>query len=49
MPVLLSGGIWVQSTLSSVNMLVGSFGLISIAIELVPDRIRLLMLKVNLV
>ena len=26
MPVLLSGGIWVQSTLSSVNIVVGSFG-----------------------
>src|SRR5690348_8837540 len=36
MPVLLSGGIWVQSTLSRVNMLVGSFGLTSIASEFVP-------------
>ncbi len=49
MPVLLSGGIWVQSTLSRVNMLVGSFGLTSIARELVPERARLVMLKVNLV
>src|SRR5215831_205433 len=47
MPVLLSGGIWVQSTLSSVNMLVGSLGLISMASELVPDRISPVMLKVN--
>ena len=30
-------------------MLVGSFGLTSIAIELVPERIRLVRLKVNLV
>ena len=49
MPVLLSGGIWVQSTLSRVNMLVGSFGLTSIASELVPERTRLVRLKVNLV
>src|SRR5215831_8594561 len=47
MPVLLSGGIWVQSTLSRVYMLVGSFGLISIASEFVPARTRLLMLNVN--
>ena len=42
MPVLLSGGIWVQSTLSRVNMLVGSFGLTSIASEFVPghDQVR---------
>src|SRR5689334_6493697 len=31
MPVLLSGGIWVQSTLSTVNIEVGSLGLTSIA------------------
>src|SRR6516165_970174 len=47
MPVLLSGGIWVQSTLSSVYKLVGSFGLISIASEFVPDRTRPVMLKAN--
>src|ERR1700751_1194640 len=44
-PVLLSGGICVQSTLSRVNMLVGSFGLISMASELVPWRARLVMLN----
>src|ERR1700745_3189487 len=49
MPVLLSGGICVQSTLSSVNMLVGSFGLTSIASEFVPATTRLEMLNVNLV
>ena len=47
MPVLLSGGICVQSTLSRVNMLVGSFGLTSMASEFVPWRARLVMLKVN--
>ena len=47
MPVLLSGGIWVQSTLSSVNMLVGSLGLISMASELVPGRTSPVMLKLN--
>src|SRR6516225_7889364 len=46
MPVLLSGGICVQSTLSRVNMLVGSFGLISTASELVPGRISPVMLNV---
>src|SRR5262249_10046650 len=40
MPVLLSGGIWVQSTLSRVNKVVGSFGLTSMATELTPDRSR---------
>src|SRR6266568_1047647 len=49
MPVLLSGGIWVQSTLSRVYMLAGSFGLTSTASEFVPDRISPVMLKVNLV
>src|SRR5215475_12056035 len=49
MPVLLSGGIWLQSTLSRVNMLVGLFGLISMASELVPATTWLVMLKVNLV
>src|SRR5579871_848859 len=37
MPVLLSGGICVQSTLSSVSIVFGSFGCISMASELVPD------------
>ena len=45
MPVLLSGGIWLQSTLSSVSILVGSFGCISIASEFVPARSRLVMSK----
>ena len=49
MPVLLSGGIWVQSTLSVVNNVVGSLGLTSIASELVPGRTRFEMLNVNLV
>ena len=49
MPVLLSGGIWVQSTLSVVNNVVGSLGLTSIASELVPGKTRFEMLKVNLV
>ena len=38
MPVLLSGGIWFQSTSSSVNILFGSFGWISIATVFVPRR-----------
>src|SRR4051794_13539541 len=37
MPVLLSGGIWFQSTSSRVNILVGSFGWTSSASELAPD------------
>ena len=49
MPVLLSGGIWFQSTSSRVNMAFGLFGLTSIASEFVPETIRLVMLKVNLV
>src|SRR6266496_5742021 len=49
MPVLLSGGILVQSTLTVVNMDVGSLGLTSIASEFVPDTIRFEMLKVNFV
>ena len=49
MPVLLSGGIWFQSTSSSVNMVSGSFGLTSIASEFVPVTSRLVTLKVNLV
>src|SRR5215469_7948014 len=47
MPVLLSGGICVQSTLSTVNIDVGSFGLTSIASEFVPDTTTLEMLKVK--
>ncbi len=49
MPVLLSGGIWVQSTLSVVNIDVGSLGLTSIASEFVPGTARFEILKVNLV
>jgi len=49
MPVLLSGGIWFQSTSSRVNMVSGSFGLTSMARLFVPGRISLVMLKVNLV
>ncbi len=45
MPVLLSGGIWLQSTLSSVSIELGSFGCISIASEFVPERSRLVMSK----
>src|SRR5215831_17242270 len=47
MPVLLSGGICVQSTLSSVYIEVGSFGCISIASELVPFTSRCVMSKAN--
>ena len=47
MPVLLSGGIWVQSTLSRVYMLAGSFGLTSIASEFVPSLSMPVMSKVN--
>src|SRR5215467_5621056 len=47
MPVLLSGGICVQSTLSKMNMLVGSFGLTSIATEFVPETTWPEMSKVN--
>ncbi len=49
MPVLLSGGIWVQSTLSSVNIEVGSLGLTSMASEFVPGTSKLEMLKLSLV
>src|SRR5579875_1562980 len=49
MPVMLSGGIWVQSTLSSVYIDVGSFGLTSIASEFVPLTISGVMSNVNLV
>src|SRR5215469_843191 len=49
MPVLLSGGIWFQSTSSSVNMVCGLLGFTSIASELVPARISPVTLKVNLV
>src|SRR6516162_7442775 len=47
-PVLLSGGIWFQSTLSRVNIVVGLFGLTSIASELVPGRTRPVMPNLNL-
>src|SRR5262249_22491538 len=46
-PVLLSGGICVQSTLSSVSMLFGLFGYTSIATELVPATRRLVMSKLR--
>ena len=49
MPVLLSGGIWFQSTSSMVNMVFGSLGLTSIASEFVPRRTSPEMLKLNLV
>src|SRR5205814_5549127 len=48
MPVLLSGGICVQSTLSSVSIEFGSFGYTSIASELVPATSRLVMSKTRL-
>src|SRR5690242_15981080 len=47
-PVLLSGGICVQSTLSSVNIAVGSFGYTSIASEFVPDTSRFVMSNTRL-
>src|ERR1700761_7847138 len=47
MPVLLSGGIWFQSTSSRVNMVSGLFGLTSMASELAPDAARLVTSKVN--
>src|ERR1051326_5442468 len=49
MPVLLSGGIWFQSTSSRVNMVLGLFGLTSIASELIPGWTTLVRLKLNLV
>ena len=48
-PVLLSGGIWFQSTSSRVNMVFGLFGLTSMASELVPGTARPVTLNVNLV
>src|SRR5215469_14877359 len=45
MPVLLSGGICVQSTLSSVSMLFGLFGYTSMASEFVPATSRLVTSK----
>ena len=36
--MLLSGGIWVQSTLSSVNIVFGSLGYTSMASALAPWR-----------
>ena len=38
MPVLLSGGIWFQSTSSRVSIVLGSFGYILTASVLVPGR-----------
>src|SRR5260370_7321321 len=49
MPVLLSGGIWFQSTSSRVNMVLGLFGLTSMASEFVPVLTSLVRLKLNLV
>src|SRR4051794_26575105 len=40
MPVLLSGGIWLQSTLSRVSIAVGSLGCIAMASALAPGRSR---------
>ena len=45
MPVLLSGGICVQSTLSRVSIALGLFGYTSMASELVPATRRLVMSK----
>ena len=44
-PVLLSGGIWVQSTLSSVNIFDGSLGCTRSATALTPERIQRLTSK----
>ena len=49
MPVLLSGGIWFQSTSSRVNMVFGSFGFTSIASEFRPGRSSPVTGKANLV
>src|ERR1700733_10360027 len=49
MPVLLSGGIWFQSTSSSVNIVFGSLGLTSMASEFVPDLTSFVTLKLNVV
>ena len=46
MPVLLSGGIWFQSTSSSVNMVLGLLGNSSRARVLLPLRSRLVTSKV---
>src|SRR5262249_13653075 len=45
MPVLLSGGIWVQSTLSSVSIAVGSSGSTWMANEFVPAASGFVMSK----
>src|SRR6266568_1517401 len=47
--VLLAGGIWFQSTSSRVNMVLGLFGLTSMASEFVPVLTSLVRLKLNLV
>ena len=49
MPVLLSGGIWFQSTSSKVNMVSGLFGLTSIATAFAPGRTSPVISKANLV
>ena len=46
-PVLLSGGIWFQSTSSSVNIVSGLFGRTSMATVLVPRRSSRVMSKAN--
>src|ERR1022692_3192696 len=48
MPVLLSGGIWFQSTSSSLNILLGLFGCTSTASEFPRRLSRRVMSKVNL-
>src|SRR5436190_1007897 len=47
MPVLLSGGIWFQSTSSSVSIELGSLGYILMANEFVPERSVPVTSKVN--
>src|SRR5690348_5828504 len=47
MPVLLSGGIWFQSTSSSVNIVCGLFGLTSIATAFAPGLTTPVMSKAN--
>ena len=47
MPVLLSGGIWFQSTSSSVNIVSGLFGSTSIATAFAPGRTSPLTSKAN--
>src|SRR5580692_175686 len=49
MPVLLSGGIWFQSTSSTVNMAFGLFGFTSMASAFPPARSSPVTEKLNLV